>query len=239
MSIKDVFSFSRKPSEVKESAEDRFLPDSRSSGVYDADKVIGGLGWYRLQYQRSMKAVLVLGSGLCLSVVLNLVLFMKTPAPQYFAATPDLKLAPLTPLDQPVLTQQGLLNWSAETVTNALSLDFLAWRDKLSTIRNNFDSEAFKSFLDSMKTSGSLEMIQDKRLNVSAVITRAPVITASGVLAGRATWRIEFPLIVSYESSQGVESSQKLLATVLVRREDTLVAPRGVVIQQLVLKRDS
>lgn len=82
-------------------------------------------------------------------------------------------------------------------------------------------------------------MIQDKRLSVSAVVTRAPVIIASGLIEGRATWKIEFPIVISYESSQGVESTQKLMATVLVRRAATVTTPRGVVIQQVVLKRDS
>jgi intracellular multiplication protein IcmL len=56
-------------------------------------------------------------------------------------------------------------------------------------------------------------------------------------VGGRATWKIEFPLIVSYESSQGIESTQHLMATVLVARASTVTTPRGVVIQQVVLKR--
>ena len=81
-------------------------------------------------------------------------------------------------------------------------------------------------------------MIQEKRLSVSAVVTKAPVIIASGLIEGRATWKVEFPIVISYESSQGVESTQKLMATVLVRRAATVTTPRGVVIQQVVLKRD-
>ena len=84
-----------------------------------------------------------------------------------------------------------------------------------------------------------LDMIKEKRLSVSAVATRAPVIIASGLVGGKATWKIEFPLIVSYESSQGVESTQHLMATVLVCRAPTVTTPRGVVIQQVVLKRES
>ena len=82
-------------------------------------------------------------------------------------------------------------------------------------------------------------MIQEKRLSASSVATGAPVIIASGLVSGKATWRIEFPLIVSYESSQGVESTQRLIATVLVCRASTATTPRGVVIQQVVLKRES
>ena len=66
-----------------------------------------------------------------------------------------------------------------------------------------------------------------------------PVIVASGQIDGRASWKVEFPLLISYESSQGVENTQKLLATVLVRRASTVATPRGVVIEQIILKRDA
>ena len=205
--------------------------------AYNAETIIGGLGWYRSQYQRAMKLAvgLVLLLIVCIAVVALLI--VKQPTPRYFAATPDLRLAPLIPLDKPVLSQQGLLNWVTETISNAVSLDFLEWREKLSNTRENFEEAAYKSFLASLQSSGVLDMIKEKRLSVSAVVTRAPVITASGLVGGKATWKIEFPLIVSYESSQGVESTQRLMATVLVARASTVITPRGVVIQQVVLKR--
>ena len=205
--------------------------------AYNAETIIGGLGWYRSQYQRAMKLAvgLVLVLIVCIAVVALLI--VKQPTPRYFAATPDLRLAPLIPLDKPVLSQQGLLNWVTETISNAVSLDFLEWREKLSNTRENFEEAAYKSFLASLQSSGVLDMIKEKRLSVSAVVTRAPVITASGLVGGKATWKIEFPLIVSYESSQGVESTQRLMATVLVARASTVLTPRGVVIQQVVLKR--
>ena len=201
-----------------------------SFSVHDATGVIGGLSWYRAQFYRAMK--LALGLSVALAVSLGVI-------PRYFAATPDLRLAPMIPLNQPLLTQQGLLSWTADTIAGAMSLDFLEWRKKLEALRSHFDEDAYKSFLASLKTSGILEMIREKRLSASAVATRAPVIIASGLVGDTATWRIEFPLIVSYESSQGVESTQRLLATVLVRRASTAITPRGVVIQQIVLKRES
>ena len=205
----------------------------------DAATVIGGLDWYRTQFRRSMKLSLCLVAALCLSLAVSALLLLNQPKPRYFAATPDLRLAPMIPLDQPLLTQEGLLTWASNAITGAMSLNFLEWREKLESIRPHFEDEAFKSFLASLQSSGVLDMIRDKRLSASAVATRAPVITASGLVGGKATWKIEFPLIVSYESSQGVESTQKLLATVLVRRASTAKTPRGVGIQQVVLRRDS
>ena len=203
------------------------------------EAVFGGLGWYRTQFRRAMKLALGLVVAQATSIAVIALLLLNQPGPRYFAATPDLRLAPLVPLDQPVLTQEGLLTWASDTITGAMSLNFLEWREKLESIRPNFDDEAFKSFLSSLKSSGVLEMIRDKRLSASAITTRAPVIIASGLVGGKATWRIEFPLIVSYESSQGVESTQRLVATILVCRASTVKTPRGVVIQQAVLKRDS
>ena len=205
----------------------------------DSAAVIGGLDWYRTQFRRSMELSLCLVAALCLSLSVSALLLLNQPKPHYFAATPDLRLAPMIPLDQPLLTQEGLLTWASNAITGAMSLNFLEWREKLESIRPHFEDEAFKSFLASLQSSGVLDMIQDKRLSASAVATRAPVIIASGLVGGKATWKIEFPLIVSYESSQGVESTQKLLATVLVRRASTAKTPRGVVIQQVVLRRDS
>ena len=210
-----------------------------SSPAPDAAAVIGGLSWYRAQFRRAMKLALALTVALCASLGVAAILLLNQPKPQYFAATPDLRLAPMVPLDQPLLTQSGLLTWVSDTITGAMSLNFLEWREKLESIRPHFDDAAYKSFLASLQSSGVLDMIRDKRLSASAVATRAPVIIASGLVGGKATWKIEFPLIVSYESSQGVESTQKLLATVLVRRASTAKTPGGVVIQQVVLKRDA
>ena len=227
----------RPAAEVTESSAS--TPEPSPALAYSAENVLGGLGWYRSQYQRAMKLALVLVLALCVSAAVNVLLIVKQPTPRYFAATPDLRLAPLVPLDKPLLTQQGLLNWVTETICNAVSLDFLEWREKLESLRPHFDDAAYKSFLASLQSSGVLDMIREKRLSASAVATRAPVIIASGLVGGKATWRIEFPIVVSYESSQGVESTQKLLATVLVCRASTAKTPRGVVIQQVVLKRDA
>ncbi len=210
-----------------------------SSPAPDAAAVIGGLNWYRAQFRRAMKLALALTVALCASLGVAAILLLNQPKSQYFAATPDLRLAPMVPLDQPLLTQEGLLTWASNAITGAMSLNFLEWREKLETIRPHFDDAAYKSFLASLQSSGVLDMIRDKRLSASAVATRAPVIIASGLVSGKATWKVEFPLIVSYESSQGVESTQKLLATVLVCRASTAKTPRGVVIQQVVLKRDA
>lgn len=98
-----------------------------------------------------MKLALALTVALCASLGVAAILLLNQPKPQYFAATPDLRLAPMVPLDQPLLTQNGLLTWVSDTITGAMSLNFLEWREKLESIRPHFDDAAYKSFLASCK----------------------------------------------------------------------------------------
>ena len=133
----------------------------------DAAAVIGGLDWYRAQFRRAMKLALALTVALCASLGVAAILLLNQPKPQYFAATPDLRLAPMIPLDQPLLTQEGLLTWASNAITGAMSLNFLEWREKLESLRPHFDDAAYKSFLASLQSSGVLDMIREKRLSSS------------------------------------------------------------------------
>lgn len=81
-----------------------------------------------------------------------------------------------------------------------------------------------------------LDMITDKNLVVNAIIKSAPIIEAKGIENGVYSWRVAFPLLVSYESSQGVISNQNLDVTVWVIRVSPSDNPAGVQVRQVVLK---
>ncbi len=230
-----LFGKKRPPAQAEKKEGGSEIPNQ----TYDARNVLGGVAWYRERYNQAMKGVTFLGIALIISLGLNGILFFAQPKPKYFASSNDGKIIELIPLDRPSLTQAGLLNWTSEVITDLLSLNFLHWKGQLTESRKYFEAKAFKSVIKSMQANGIIASIEEKRLNVSATISKAPVIVASGVVQGRATWKIEVPIVVSYESSRGVEITQKLLATVLVHRTNTAVQPRGVEIKQLILARDT
>jgi hypothetical protein len=53
------------------------------------------------------------------------------------------------------------------------------------------------------------------------------------VVKGVYRWRVEVPVILEYESSQGVTNKNKLLAVVMVERQDTRKKPKGIAIEQI------
>jgi intracellular multiplication protein IcmL len=88
-----------------------------------------------------------------------------------------------------------------------------------------------------MKAAGTFEMVEGKRLVMNASPLSSPIIAAKGLNEhGVMSWRIEFPMNISYESSQGVFQNQALDIMVLVERVSVLDNPKGVRIRQLVLK---
>ncbi|MCP4022585.1 MAG: hypothetical protein GY729_12150 [Desulfobacteraceae bacterium] len=211
--------------------------------------------WYKDQYRRSTLIILVLSFILLGSLSLNVVqLFLKEP-PVYFAATRDLRLAPMTPLsepadfdaasdvrltsmaplDQPAITKGGVVDWTSGVVRDTLTLNFLDYKKQLSGVKDNYFNEAYTGLLKSLEKSGILPIILSKRLNLKTTIPESPVITASGILNGRYSYKVEFPAILSYESSNGIENTQKIIAKVLVQRVPVTVNHKAVQIRQLIL----
>ncbi len=191
--------------------------------------------WYKDQYRRSTMINLILSIVLAGSLSFNAAqLFLKTP-PVYFAATSDLRILPMTPLDQPALTKSGVVDWASGVVRDTLTLNFLDFRTQLSAVKDNYFDEAYSGLLKSLEESSILPVIKNKRLNLKTTIPESPVITASGVLNGKFSYKIEFPAILSYESSNGVENTQHIIAKVLVQRVSATVNPKSVQIRQLIL----
>jgi len=223
------------------------LPDTVEPRVaaeegYDTENMMGVphnvlfyRGWYRDQYKRAMVVVAMLSLALIVSVTTNVVVYFAKPRPVYFAATTDLRLAKMTPLGKPLISQGALLNWTAETVTETLSIDFLHWRKQLMRVRPRYSPDAFKQLIASLKSSGNLGMILSQRLSVTSTIAQAPVIIGRGSVEGRLVWKIEFPVLVSYESSAAVKNKQELVATVLVERVSSLEKVQGIHVKQLLL----
>ncbi|MDR1037650.1 MAG: DotI/IcmL/TraM family protein, partial [Deltaproteobacteria bacterium] len=174
---------------------------------------------------------------LAVAVVTLGLLAMTRPGPVYFAVTPDMRMAELVPLDEPLMSKPAVLNWAAETVMRAMSLDFLRWEEKLRDVEPDFSPRAYDTLVASLNESGHIAKLVNKRLNMSAVLTGAPVLTDAKKINGKMTWVINLPLELSYQSSEGVVSKGNVKAEVSVERVSTASRPRGVVISQLVLSR--
>ena len=152
------------------------------------------------------------------------------------AATPDGRLVPLTPLDEPIMSDAALRNWTVAAVTEAFTLGHHDWRLRLAAIRENFTDSGYDSFLEGLGESLFLDRLRDNLQVASAVARGAPVIVDTRHFAGRIGWAVEFPILVTF-SAGARRVSQELIAQVLVMRVPLEERAAGISIEQLIASK--
>lgn len=205
----------------------------RSNQPTNSEVIVQNKEYYRDAHFNGMRITFVVVCILFISIGANIIQAFNTPDPLYFASDNEMRLAPMTPLSEPQMSQGGLLNWVAESVASTFTYDFRNWKNQFDDVRDRYSKKAFKEMMASLK-KGSLEMVVSKRYLSSCIATATPIISKEGILNGVKTWIIKVPITITYESSDGVENQQDLEVKMIVERCPTSSNPRGVQIAQLV-----
>lgn len=184
--------------------------------------------------QRKMMFVLLMSiiGNIILCVTLSYIL-THPPAPKYFATSINGRITPLVSLNMPNQSDSAILQWSNQAAIAAFSYNFVNYRTELVAASGFFTAEGWEQFINALGSSNNLDAVKSKKLVVSAVATSAPVILQKGVLNNRYSWRIQMPILVTYQSASEF-SQQRLNVTMLVTRVDTLNSPRGIGIAQFI-----
>jgi hypothetical protein len=184
------------------------------------------------------RLVLGLSLTLALTLVVNGFLLLQKTPPIYLSVAPDLRVAPVNLSTEPPLARANLVNWASRVISQALSLDYLNWRQTLENLRESFSPEGYAEFVASLERSGHIKRIETEKLLLSCELTGAPVILATRGQGEDLTWTLEAPLVISFQNSQGIATSQKFLAEVVAHRVPTSRRPQGVEIQRLALVKN-
>lgn len=204
------------------------MPDDALTAVVTRNR------FYRDGQHKLVVVLLISMISNFLLVGLLVYLFTHPPAPKYFATTINGRIMPLFPLNEPNQSDSAVLQWANQAATAAFTYNFVNYRTELQASSGFFTSEGWSQFLNALKDSNNLDAVKAKKLIVSAVATRAPVILQKGLLNGRYSWRIQMPILVTYQSASEF-SQQNNIVTMLITRVDPLNSPRGIGIAQFVV----
>ncbi len=189
-------------------------------------------------YKDSQRKVIL---SLLIAVVINLVLcgiliyiITHPPAPRYFATSINGRITPLVPLDVPNQSNAAVLQWANQAAIASFTYNFVNYRDELQAASAYFTEDGWKQFLSSLSDSNILVALKAKKLISSAVATRAPIILDQGLLNGVYSWRVQMPLLVTYQSASEFQQTKNIV-TLLITRISTLTTPRGIGIAQIVV----
>lgn len=189
-------------------------------------------------YRDGQRKIMV---ALLLSILINFVsgsllfyLLTHPPAPKYFATTINGRITPLYPLNEPNQSDSAVLQWANQAAIAAFTYNFVNYREELQASSGFFTADGWSQFLNALQDSNNLDAVKAKKLIVSAVATRAPIILQKGILNGRYSWRVQMPILVTYQSASEF-SQQNNVVTMLITRVSTLNSPRGIGISQFVV----
>ncbi len=195
-------------------------------------------GFYRDGYRKLLSALLVLLVLLFLSLAFNIYQSMSKPEPKYFATTTDGRIMQLFPLSDPMLSPNDLLQWAYGAALDAYNYNFVNYREALQQLQNKFTADGWRYYEDALVQSRNLETVLAKKLVVSAVATGTPVILDSAVVSGRYSWRVQIPLLVSYQSPNEL-TQRSVVVTMIVSRVPTVDYPKGVAVVSFVATESS
>jgi hypothetical protein len=191
-----------------------------------------------LESKEKANRFLVMVSGAELIIIILLVLaliasFFTQPKDKVLAMTPDLKVFELTTKDVVSNNDSAIRGFATKVVRDTLSLDFKRWKEQLSDVKKFYNPNAFKKMVASLKASGNLQSIVERKLVSSVTIDGAPIIKNEGVLRGKKAWNIEVPFILTYEGSSSEANVQYLNAKVLLMEEDLSDHKEGVAVHKI------
>lgn len=189
--------------------------------------------FYRDNYRKVVGALLIALFAIIALSGAVVYLVMNRPAPTYFAATDSGKIIPMVPLGRPMLSNKAVIRWASNAAVSAYTFNFLNYREQLQNASQYFTASAWKGYLNKLKSSGNLDAVLKRKLIVTAVPAGAPVVVNQGQLDGRYAWRIQMPMLATYQSSSQTKYSNPLLVTILVVRVSTTTNPEGVSIAQV------
>jgi intracellular multiplication protein IcmL len=176
-------------------------------------------------------------------VLVATIFYMQThkKEPAYFLvgkqASGQLAQRQMAPLVSPIINRQALLNWAAEAASSAYTYDQANYQSQIqATIDRYFTAGGGDSFRQALQQSGVLNQLVREQLQVSAVVQEQPVILATGRLLGRYVWKIQLPLLVTYQTASE-RQQYRFIVTMLVVQVPTWKSANAIGIDQIGVKR--
>lgn len=189
--------------------------------------------FYRDNYRRLVLSLMFLLFVIVFLVGVVFYQIYNRPEPKYFATTTDGRIMQLFPLSEAMLSPGELLQWTHRAAVAAYTYNFVNYRDAMQTLQNQFTPAGWRYYENALKISRTLEMVIAKKLVVSAVATGTPIILDQAVINGVYAWKVQIPLLVTYQSPNE-QTQQSMIVTIIVSRVPTVDMPKGIAIVSFV-----
>ncbi|MNM09890.1 Macrophage killing protein with similarity to conjugation protein [compost metagenome] len=166
-------------------------------------------------------------------VVAVLVWMVFNPPIKYFA-TENGRITPTYPTDKPAWSESAVRQFGADTISEAFTLDFVHYRNQMTSVSPRFSEEGFIGYNQSLTVgSNILALIRDKRMNLTNT-SEPGVIRSRGVINGRYTWEFQYPVTLSLQGQNSSSPPLRYIFTLRIQQADVQLKPKGLEVTQTI-----
>lgn len=140
---------------------------------------------------------------------------------------------PLQALNSRLFSRQDLLMWVQEVVGNIYTFNAVTYKQKFDyMLANDFTSNGASSFRQTLDDSQLLKQVITQQLNLTGLVSGQPVILQQGPLMGQYTWKVQMPVLLTFENANQM-ATKRIIVTVLIVNVPTQESPQAIAIQEL------
>lgn len=152
---------------------------------------------------------------------------------KYFA-TDQGKLVRLAPTNQPGWSQDDVIAYGNKVLTKAFNLDFVHYREQISSMAPDFSEEGYNGYVQALKSSNILDAIKKERMNLSSVAGSGVVVRAGRLADGTWFWALQYPLRMRLIGQTTSRPENAFIFELIIQRVDTSIKPAGMEISQTI-----
>jgi intracellular multiplication protein IcmL len=181
---------------------------------------------------RTVIAATILIIGLMIAIFWRI---RNPEEPRYFQVKIDQgqkQFTPLQALNGRLFSRQDLLMWVQEVVGNVYTFNAITYKQKFDyLLANDFTSDGASSFRQTLADSQLVNQVITQQVNLTGLVSGQPVILQQGPLMGQYTWKVQMPVLLTFENANQV-STKRIIVTVLIVNVPTQQSPQAVAIKE-------
>ncbi len=171
----------------------------------------------------------------CLPVIGGLGYAVAHPPVRYFA-TWNGSVIEQHPTAEPAYSDADVIAYGEKEIRHAFKLDFKDFRAQISAQQDNFSKQGFISYYNALTHSNLFPYVRDKKMIMSADVTRTGMIRSQGRVnnSGPYIWEIQYPVTLSLDGQSQSLPAQNFIFILRVQRTDESLKPVGLEIDSLI-----
>ena len=175
-------------------------------------------------------------------LIINLVILIfflnQTVPPLFVPVDNEMRYFPSNPLNLHNKSDSDIQTFTMTSIKDLLAYDYINYNEQLLKHQEKFTSAGWKSFIENMKKSFILDVVQENRWISSFKNTNLPRIVKKAIdNDGRAYWLVELDGINSFIGDRGRNDSVKI--RLKIKRESTLTKDSGIGIDSFLYVNDN